>query len=333
MNTIQTIYPTSESIPGPWLLDSDALRGLDELVDSEWKRLTALQEEMIKAEVEEKVLQRFAQLRDDAAEKKVEEYRAEQDKYLRGYSYRNERVINVTLRSRKTLRAQSFADAMRQPDVVNETVEEFDLQMTNGKVSANVSLSTKWYNGLQIRVTPSDLRESAEFFTAVRQWARNYEPSGWLRWWQKANGLQWGVLPIIFMFYLLSILAATNVNVAKSVLREEGRQLLSKGLTSADSQRRAIEIILALESEYVPKGVRAAGVPIWCYMHVGTGLAACIALSFAPHSVVGIGRGAFSLSRWRRWLRVVSITIPGLIATNFVLPPIVAIIKRAFWGT
>jgi len=90
--------------------------------------------------------------------------------------------------------------------------------------------------------------------------------------------------------------------------------MLKQGLNEQQRQR-ALEIILALESDYVPAGMPQVQKPstAWFWWFAGIGLAISTLISFPPRTQIGIGRGESRIKQWKAWIRFISVFIPSSI--------------------
>src|SRR5207253_6495681 len=116
----QFLYTTSLSVAGPWLIDSDRLNALDDLLEEEWKCLTKRREEMLEAEVEENLKKSLNDPFSEFREKKPtrSELQARKQKIeeslLQYGRYKTNREIIIYLRKDKKVKVTSFKEAMRQ---------------------------------------------------------------------------------------------------------------------------------------------------------------------------------------------------------------------------
>ena len=106
------------------------------------------------------------------------------------------------------------------------------------------------------------------------------------------------------------------------------RELLDQGITD-QNYIEAIQLLLIIQSDYDPNS-SAVETPAWFRVVLWGGLLTSIVLSFKPKITLGIGRGNELITRWKIWLQIVGITIPGLLFGSFIWPTIVDWIRTIF---
>lgn len=94
------------------------------------------------------------------------------------------------------------------------------------------------------------------------------------------------------------------------------------------NQQRALELLLALESDYIPPGTKPkqARRPIaWYLVFVYVfGF-----LSFTPTLCMGIWAGKRPLRWWNLWMRFNTVIVPGLVLARWVYPQLFSTLEAA----
>lgn len=303
----EMLYPTSTSVSGPWLLDSDSLLELDRVIDELWPRLEEAQQAMFEEQVQERV--------DDRMEGREENERAEIEasvrKFLAGiatYSSKR-RDLSLTLKDGKILKTNSFKEAKLHPEIENSEVSRFSLSLKCGEIKCD--LHTWVSDTLDIEVSPREAEVSRQLYTAVNSWAKSAAPSPLLRNWKRFAGVQW------FVFVLILWVAVVFLIQGTSQWKDEARMLLDHGINSPADQAKATELLLKIASDYsVPSQRR--GVPAWFKVFTYSGFLACLVLSFPPpYLLIGLGRGATRINRWRRWIKFAFASVPIFLISTF----------------
>lgn len=315
------IYTTSTTISGPWLIDSDKLEALDKIFEEELERITKRNEELIRAEVEQRLktdtVTALISLTDDESRRNAEldRWKKEIEAMIRSsYRYRDERSVTIYLKSNKRIVLKSFGEAMRQPDLIAEMPIGFDSVLQTGNIKGQVELRQS--GKLDITVSPEHLAESRELFASLQRWATISRPPKWQQVWVSLNPLQWVLWIIVVLIGSTALVGSESA--AKSFYKEQAKQLLQNGL-SPDEQLKAIETLLALESGYTPPS-QVVGFPGWFILLFWGGLIACIVLTITPKPRIGIGKGHDAINHWRLWMRIVFIIIPGFVFVNIIWP-------------
>ena len=307
---------------GPWLLDGDKLEALDKILDEEWPRLSKRNEDRLEKELDKKMehyndLNKLAGTRPESAEalsKIREETRASLMRYP--YDYGEERLITIHLKEKKVT-VKSFSEALREPNLLNETPVGFEMTVKNGDIKCEVEAG-RGRKSLEISVSPEHVAEAREMFAALQRWANNSRAPKWQQLWVSGKGVMWFLW--VFIVLLSISMASDDKTTAKDNYKEQAKQLLIGGVTP-DNQTKAIEILLALQAEYVPaRPARPFSYPAWFSILFFGGLIICILFSISPKIVLGIGKGQDLIHRWRAWSRFIFVLVPGFVLVNIIWP-------------
>lgn len=292
------VYPTTFTIDGPWLIDADRLQEFDQLLARELSALT-LTEKQISEKVGatiERTKAGYPALRE--ADSEIAKIRAREEQSLK----KNEpsRKLTVQLGGGKTLAAESFADAARHPEVVNAVPRGFRLTIDR-PLGFRCDLSVE-DRRLRLSLYGTNAEEARSLFDTLRLWAEKTKAATLERLWVKATGfgVHWGL-----WFIIVSAASEIIIHPSASPYKEQAHRLLSKGLLP-NEQLKALELLLALESNYDPHPY----LPAWFSVVVLVGLLLCILLSVRPNVVLALGKGVSRVNLWRWWVRVVFVSVP-----------------------
>lgn len=118
----------------------------------------------------------------------------------------------------------------------------------------------------------------------------------------------------------LFVMLANLQNSQKNAYIDQAHQILGQGINPTNLDR-AIELLLAIESDYAPESsivVGKLGIRFWVYLLLWILLITSI--SITPRVVLGIWDGKRALERWRAWLRFCSVSVPGYVLVSVFLP-------------
>jgi hypothetical protein len=309
------VYTTSRTEYGPFLIAKESLAKLDEILEENWNFIERATEEELKEAIEIEVKEQRewrAQQRLTADENEI---RAKAEASARK-SYRfsgNERKVMFRFRDAK-LSDTTFSNAIKHPEAQKEAIQEIDVSLERGKFDCSLNIDE---HSLTLRVSPENTSESRELFYALSNWVDEIKPSPFVRVWRDFGPwlpwLTWGFLLVV----LLGVLSSQSKTYS---YKQEARQMLSKGIQPGE-ERKALELLLAISSEYQGPQPTAGDLPFWMKVFFFGGIGACLILSFPPPKIIiGIGGGERRLLKWNKWLKFVTTTIPFYVVGNIVLP-------------
>ena len=252
------------------------------------------------------------------------------------------RSVVFYLSGGRTVRAERFAQAMNLPHVSGEEPLGFRADIAIGKVVSWVSLNkltrllVQPVSETQFRavgevpqlkfiVEPSDSQFGQELFGALENWAAEFAPSTWERTWSKLK------LPSLLLLQVPWISTAFFWGIAGGIpwssgtvdYRREAHALLEQGINE-NNERKAIEVLLAITSQYEPGShIRKFGRTYWGIFVAGTAVLGM--LWFCQTVVIGVWKSKQKLTRWRWWMRTVSVTVPAVVITGVLLPKVLSL--------
>lgn len=305
------IYSTSEECKGPWLIDSDALLELDKIIDNASNALEKSNEISIQESIEKELLYYNFETPEE-----LEQLREDIHKRIKAQTNFT-KTLKIRLSPTKQIEIESFADALKENSLIEETPYGFTLEMYSQ--SENISLEVgEWNNKLKLRVSPESSDLSRTQFMNFRDWILKYQPPKWQQLWQNLDGLQWLLFFTLFIFASLALSVQIDSGL-KSYTKHEAKELLKDGL-QPDESLKALELILSREVSYNQAVQLNKSIPKWYIFLVITSFVMTIILSYPPENRLGIGKGITSIKLWRKYIRLISYTIPITIFTIIAVP-------------
>jgi len=313
-------FPTDRTIPLPILIDAEQLRRLDQIVDQSIPKLREERDRRLDSELE-------ADIADDLKrgflkkEQITAEYREKLKKQwmLRRSWGTEQRSVTISLSRGREVEVETFAQAESHSQSQHEVPLGFSCHAAVGPATLQVGLNSPWSRALVIQVKPSDGQAVQDVFGSIINWANDVRAPQWQHLWRELQGL--------FSFFLMMVVILGSIVVplsvwgegAKSVNKAEARKLLQQGVNPSN-QLRALELLLAIESEYSPPGLQrpSLGVRYWSYVLLLT--AFLVVASITPKYAIGLWKGKENLRLWKVWIGTVTVTIPGLLITFVALP-------------
>jgi len=311
----EIIYPTEKTVSGPYLLEFNKLCELDDLIDTEWQNLLEYREKQVSQEID-------IDLRHYPVEE-ADKYRGIEAKIRNSYTFKEEkRKLIIEFKSGKKLSVKSFKEANDDPMSSEETPVGFSLNVRVGEVTADLSVGQTYNKSdMEISVSSKSLSFSRELLHKLELWARSAACPWWQQLWKKLAGFIKVVAFVLFLiameFTVTSAIVQNDFNEYKKILKAEAKELAKQGVNQ-ENINRAVEIILKLETGFVPDGfttskpflskwVIIVGVPL---------LILFIILWFPPKTYLGFGLGEIKIKRWKLWLKIITVIIP----VNILLP-------------
>jgi hypothetical protein len=296
--TQELLYSTTLRLRGPWLFETKQLLTLDD------------------------ILERFRS-RDPGAD---------------DHGSESKKSLTIFLSGDRELKTSSFQEAISHIGSQNEVAKGFEYVAKMQNITASVLLTRKKSENknkeddeqrFEIKVCPQSGTGSYEIFLELKNWADTVAAPLWQQWLLFEPRPLYRVILLFPIIFLLSTLFSTAPSSAeyKEALKQEARTLLRDGINS-QNQTRALELVLALESDYVPPGTKPQQIrkPIAWYL-IAVYIFAF--LSFTPTICVGIWKGKRRLRWWNLWMRFNTVTIPGLVLAHWVYPQLFSTLEAA----
>jgi len=323
-------YNTELTYDCPLLLERKSLEDLDIIIQKGYEKLMANNNKSRDLAVEERLKERLEYFK-QKTESEIEIMRTEIKKNLAQYAWHKEYInVNAKLGENRYYSEDSLKKIIIAPELAKENISELKVKYGAGDINVTIEFESLRWRTIHLRTAPEDNEIARELFVELRDWVDKIKAPNWQKIWRKVKGFHWFIF-IIFIFFIsfLSLLTPTAKDMAFSTASAEAHKLLSSGLTKNDIPK-AIELILRIESKYIPKGANEiATFPKWLYRVFFGGLTLSIILSFLPGLVIDIGKGHNKLKLWRLWLKFISYTLPGAMFTYILLPYILNLIKNS----
>lgn len=302
-------YRTTISIPGPWLIEGESLVSLDELLTHELAILDGIRKRELNNEVKRSLSRLraesyFAAKSDDRKKEAEKENKAHVIKYSEHRHVTREVV--VALANGQKVKAESFSEILRVPEAQSGTVESCEVEIRCGEFRASIAFPKYYGQSMEISVSPPSKEAAAQFFVRIEQWAQSNASPKWVRMWRDLHPLPLTIAPAILGALSL---AGVSEQVSTPDIRESARNLLKADLTT-EEQAEAFQLILSSIAAS-PAPQRKMVAEPWFVVAAGITALMCVLLWFPPKSAIGIGTGVRSIKRWRTWLWIVSVVIPG----------------------
>lgn len=313
------VYSTQKGFDGPWLVGRVALDELNDVLEEISERFEVEVNKQVEAEIVE-YIEDYPPDTKDSIRESIEESIA-----LRHQLRKN---VKISLSSSKYLQGQTIKELLANPELQDEAPVGIEVEISAAGRKARFQLGREFFGDprLNISVSPETDGISREAFADLQLWAVNHQPPVWQQIWGKFASYHW--LIWLLLISLSSFIVPSSSDDVQAYLEPKTHKILLDGV-SEDELPAAVELLLQYQVKTLPKEV-SREFPAWFGVLFFGGMAVCVILSIRPTMVIGLGRNKNKLEFWLKWVRFVSVTIPGIIFASFVWPYIVVWVKAAF---
>jgi len=300
--------PTSVSIPGPWLLTPQNLTELDSVIDSCFESMQKQRQRTI-----ENILA------SQQNEQKIKG-RPIEDEYPLNI---NHRAVTVYLGGGRTADGVRFSDLTTLAHIQDEKPRGFRLKAALAKSSVEIQLNSWDNKELTVDVKSDDNDFAQELLGRIQNWSSELQSRKWLHVW---NNLAFFAFFFIILILTINICAVVYARTSEtlygpSTTLQQARELVRQGVTSVN-EAKAVELLLSLQTGTysTPAIIVRHHVNSWIWMLLILLDFLGVAASFPPRGAIGLWAGRRSVDAQKRWIRIVTITIPGLLLTTVFMP-------------
>lgn len=306
---VQTVYTTTKSLGGPWLITRAALDELDALFAGWFREELGEHTKRFDHEFQHALaeLTKHGQNHPDteALAKDMALRRCHEPK-LR---------VTLKLNSEKSLVGESLRDLTSNAETLAAAPSGFEFSLRGGVARPEMSLRMDRESALRIEVDgPRPLRES--YFVALHDWAEKQRQPAVVRWWHE-YGRALGCLMIFLLPSILGIVASPPSG-PDAVLIRRATQLAAQGVAAA-TRDEALTLLLSLQTSREHGSTGWSELPFGAVIFFVAAIALAVVLILRPSSAVGIGAGVGRLRRTQLWIRTVLIGTPTLVVVPYVV--------------
>ncbi|HTZ89491.1 MAG TPA: hypothetical protein VMA71_04070 [Alloacidobacterium sp.] len=312
-------YPTELRLPGPWLIDEKSLEELDAVIDDCFEKMQSEADHRVSAKIDHSIRKAVASGHSlEEATKAVEEMRDVVEQQIRWRP--DSRTLTIYLSGGRTVIATDFAELSALSNLRDEIARGFLVDVAAGKIKVRVSLNSSYSEGLTVDVSPDEDDLAQALFGKLQNWALDIAPPRWQKIWSDAGPVIAFIGGMIAILMFAVIFAANISRSPSRDFKQEARTLLKQGINTSN-QIQALELLLAIESNYdsgqnIPG--HAPGARYWASLclvsFLVTGLATC------PKTAFGLWKGRDRVKRGRAWIKILSYSAPLLVATRVIFP-------------
>lgn len=185
---------------------------------------------------------------------------------------------------------------------------ELNIQIKKGPYEFMLEIGAST-GDLKIRIKVHDDLIFSDINYELNNWIEKNKPNIALEKW--SSWFPWVGFPILLLLIIMTLfLSKTTVDIYKPRLKQESHELLKDGLEEKEL-RKAIQILLENESNYVPESFNPPSQTNKTMFTIWTAaLVILIILFVRPKTVIGLGRKKWKVTFYRRWTYFVLVFIP-----------------------
>jgi hypothetical protein len=312
-------YPTSRTIQCPLLIDASQLESLDRIIDDHIPQMRDFKDKMISDLVVRQVRASLEKGYIKEEQRATAESKTKTE-LAKDYDFRESRSVALYLSKGREIQAGRFSEAISQPMSDDEIAVGFMMRVRVADIKAEVKLEYSYAQRMDIEVEPKDNEVAQGLFGALSNWASDIEAPRWQQKWSDLASFVVLLLLLVLMCGLVLIPLVNWTESGKTAQKEEARKFLSSGGVNTTNVPQALQLLLAIDSDYNPGSVRTPplGFKYWAYFALVTFI--LFAGSFYPTICIGLWGGKRHLRFWRSWIRILSVGIPTLILIPVLLP-------------
>lgn len=305
------LYNSNLRISGPWLIEYKDLVELDKIVDEQWQKWMIINEDKISKRIDEELLL-YPNTDKAALKTRIKDW----------FDYQYSRRLVIKFKNGNSLIAHNFEEAAKEPAIKNEIAIEFQWTLMINRFNVDISLN-KYFEDLTVSISPDDHEFAKDFIFIISGWIEEIKPKKYLQKMKAWKGVQWFSLMSFVVFSLLS----SNKDEYNQVLNAKAAELLKDGINSTEISE-AIRILLEKSTGYLPeKYINNQSIFVdKRFIIFLVLLLISVLLSFIPKNNIGIGKGVEIVRKWKNYIKVLFITIPGSILLPILIDRLVRII-------
>jgi hypothetical protein len=304
-------YRPPKPIFGPWLLKSESLRKLDEIVEKHWVKFEEGRDTR-KQELLKDFTKKF--LKEKRLTRLTKEYKSEYDERLLFYKnslnwWDSDRKLYITLKDENVPYPEykNFEEALVDRKLQSERPIGFEMYIWSGDISFIMTVDS---SKMDFKIAPeNENSEVHPLLTDVRSWATEIQYRSWIQ-------MIWGMLgrhKFLILFLGLSLFLLFNFTTqfpgiypnntaADELFRDYGNK--GENITSSNiinAVRKLVEIKKAEEDKNFTKKLTTKSRPPWLDTYAIFLAWLFLVMFFRPKVELGIGKGNTAMLFWGLW--------------------------------
>lgn len=270
------IYPGSNEVKGPWLLDKDSLQKFEDLINEITGELSTDTEEDYKVRYELS--------------------------FTDGKSIVDSTIINIDINNDIKQLCPQILSVKIYPGTYSIYCTELVFDFKKSFPSFRYDIRNTNNEETKLRIT-----------NKIEDWIENNKPSKFLSIWDNLSSLfpLFGVL-IVLLILLIFSLKNSSLSAYQQSLSKQAETLLETGINE-NNYIEAVELSLAKEYDYIPSTFHNEINPLGYIIAIFITIFVCTIGYFSPKSNIAIGAGRNKVKFWKSYVKIITYTIPTLI--------------------
>lgn len=310
--------PPQITIKGPWILTDETLAGLDKLLlEIETKLAESHKKEILEREDS------------NIGEGKKYENDEQAIVYNLKHTWSDEESKKITLISedRSQIVGKTIREIQTSSKSTNFKPSELIIEFEYGRYNFfRMTFQKLFSRGVEYKIhcTQSNIQDDLNF--TVNSWISKHKPKRVSQFW-KNNSFVLSFPTMILSLVLFIIFLNPSEPDSREFYKDQINSLIESGVNE-DNQSEAVELILKLNSNYLPEGEIQYDDRSDLYWKIGLLLfIIAILANLPPKNVIGIGLNRRKAYRMIRYTEIVIIGLPTVIFL-----PLIYDLLKAFWN-
>jgi len=299
----QLIIPNEIKIHGPWILEESELDELGNVIEI----IESKMQEALDFAVEKGVKERFDELKSYDKDISIDKVK---QKIIERYPFNeNESKAVLISKDKKKIVDDSLIALLKDKNLSEFRPSELFVKITKGPIEFQLEITSKYDGELETRLKINEDNLASDINYELNKWIRKHRPNLALQKW--SSWFPFVLIPILSLLILISMFfIQLDTDAYKTELHNQANQILIDGFSN-DETKKAVEIILKLETGFLPQDYKAKPeknsmiVNIWIFILLVT-----VILLIKPKTIIGLGKNKWKVWFFKKWIYCVFIFIP-----------------------
>lgn len=299
-------HPFDSSIGGPWLLDRKSFEELNEVLLIIDEKLNSAWNENIENKVRNAV--DGEDITDNEILDKIKEERASP------WNNKHKNECSLTSKDGVKIIDENVMGLLRDVSLVEFSPVSFNSTIEHGSSYENsfeLNIKSTYSKDLDYKIKCFNSEISKEIKYEIDRWIEKYQPSRVVSVWAGEFSGFLSFMMFVPIVFALLYLAVPQYTSYKKDLTEEAHKIIANGVDHGN-EHRAIQLLLEETFNYTPKSFvpKKKKKSSIIKRNIFLALVLFLVFSIRPKTTIGLGKFKFRRMAYRRWVQLVTVTVP-----------------------